>query len=153
MKPLRLLLVALAPLAACDGAATKRATTAPAPKPAAAASAPDKGTPSATYTVRGKVADVPTRGRPQSDFQLHHEAIDNFADGSGKVVGMNSMTMSFPLGPGMALEGIAPGDIVEITFPVWWGKVGPDYHVTKIVKLRADTKLEFRKASPPKNGG
>ncbi len=149
MKSLTLLLLTLFGLAACDGSPAKPAATATPSKTAA----PDKGPPSATYTVRGKVVDVPTPGRPQSDFQLRHEAIDTFADGSGKVVGMGSMTMAFPRAPGVSLDGIAVGDIVEITFPVWWGKSGPDYHVTKIVKLPADTPLEFRAARPPKSGG
>ena len=143
------MLLALVSLAACDGSPAKPAATAVPSK----AAAPDKGPPSATYTVRGQVTDVPTPGRPQSDFQVRHEAIDTFADGSGKVVGMGSMAMAFPLAPGVTLEGIAVGDIVEITFPVWWGKSGPDYHVTKIVRLPADTKLEFRRAQPPKAGG
>ncbi len=93
---------------------------------------------------------MPTPGRPQSDFSVHHEAIDGFADGSGRVVGMGAMTMPFPLGPGVTLEGIAVGDVVEITFPVWWGKGGPDYHVSKVVKLPGETALEFRPARPAK---
>ncbi|MFN0012129.1 MAG: hypothetical protein ACKVS8_10860 [Phycisphaerales bacterium] len=125
----------------------------PAPPTAPAAAASAKGEPSAVYTVRGRVADVLTPGRPQSDFKVHHEAIDTFADGAGKVVGMSAMVMPFPLGPGVTADGVAVGDIVEITFPVWWNAAGPEYHLTKIVKLPADTKLEFRAAKPPTSGG
>lgn len=114
-----------------------------------AARAPDRGPPQAQYTVRGKIAQVPVPGRPQTEFQVHHEAIDNFADAEGKVVGMGAMVMGFPLGPGVTLDGLAVGDMVELTFPVWWKDGAPDYFVTAIRKLPPETTLEFRPAKPP----
>ncbi len=128
----------LAGLAACDRGG-----------PTAASKAPDRGPPSAEYVVLGQVAQLPVPGRPQTEFQVHHQAIDDFIDGSGKAVGMNAMIMSFPLGEGVSLKYLTVGDKIEITFPVWWKDGVPDYHVRQIKKMPADTALEFRAARPP----
>lgn len=115
-----------------------------------AASAPAK--PDQVYSVRAKIDELPQPGRPQSEFRLHHEAIDQFVDGSGKVVGMSSMVMGFALDQTVSTAGLAVGDIVQIEFAVWWKGAPPlrypDYKVTKLTKLPADTPLEFRAASP-----
>lgn len=133
------LIVALSgTLAGCDRAA-----------PTPASKAPDRGPPSAVYTVLGQIAQLPVPGRPQTEFQVHHQAIDDFIDGRGQAVGMNAMIMSFPLAEGVSLKDLAIGDKVEITFPVWWEDGVPDYHVRQIKKMPADTALEFRAARPP----
>lgn len=115
-----------------------------------AASAPAK--PDQVYSVRAKIDELPQPGRPQSEFRLHHEAIDQFVDGSGKVVGMSSMVMGFALDKSVSAEGLKPGDFVQLEFAVWWKGQPPlrypDYKVTKLTKLPADTKLEFRAAVP-----
>ncbi|HKH46290.1 MAG TPA: hypothetical protein VKM72_16640, partial [Thermoanaerobaculia bacterium] len=48
-----------------------------------------------TYTVRARVQQLPSQG---SGLYLEHEAIDNYVARSGKVEGMDSMTMPFPVG-------------------------------------------------------
>lgn len=99
------------------------------------------------YTVRGQVESVPEPGNPGSGFEVHHEAIDNFVKPGGGL-GMNAMTMEFPPGPGVSLDGISVGDIVEVTFEV---RLKPRirWHATRVVRLPPDTKLEFRAARPP----
>ncbi len=117
----------------------------------APASAPAK--PDQVYTVRARVAEIPVPGKPQTEFKLHHEAIDDFVDGSGKTVGMSSMVMSFTFDKAISPEGLAPGDLVEATFAVWWKGEPPlrypDYKITAIKKLPDGAKLEFREARPP----
>jgi Cu/Ag efflux protein CusF len=137
-RALILILLALT-LAACDRASSPPAPTAPASSP--------RGEPDDTYTVRGQVEQIPTKDKPTSEFMVHHEAIDNFKNPNGKL-GMNSMSMPFPLAKGLALDGITPGDIVELEFVVWTKPGHRGYEVRRITKLPADTQLHFGKANP-----
>ncbi len=103
-------------------------------------------TPSATgasvkYTVRGVVKQLPIKDNPRTSLQIHHEAIPTFAKG-GKVIGMHEMTMEFPLGPGVSLEGIKVGDKVEFDFEVVESP-SMRYYMTRIVALAAETKLNL----------
>lgn len=109
---------------------------------------PDRGPPSATYVVRGKVAQIPVPGRPQTSFQVHHEAIDDFKDHTGKVIGMNAMVMEFPLEPGVSIKDLAIGDAIELEFAVWWTDEVADWHMTRWSRLPADAAIEFRPAKP-----
>ena len=97
------------------------------------------------YTVRGAIVSLPGAGARQ--LSLRHEAIDDFADAGGKVVGMGSMVMPFDLAPGVALGGLQTGDKVEARIAVGWS---PSLlQVEQLRKLPADTPLEFRAARPP----
>jgi Cu/Ag efflux protein CusF len=60
-------------------------------------------------------------------------------------LGMDAMTMPFPLAKGVSLVGFAAGDVVEVTFEVRW-KSQPRFQTTKIVKLPADTEVRTGKA-------
>lgn len=125
-----------------DSAGSSSSTTAAKSiMPAAAASE--------TYTVRGEVFELPEKGKPQREFKVHHEAIDNFVDSEGKVVGMNAMTMAFPPGDGVSISDLSLGDKIELTFSVWRTDKSLDWFATKIVKLPADTQLTFGKAKKP----
>lgn len=103
---------------------------------------PDR-TPDQVYTVRGRVDSLPAAGKPLEDFFVHHERIDSFVDGDGERIGMPSHSMMFPRAPGVSLEGLAIGDVVEVTFSVWWEKGIAEWRATKIVKLPADTALDL----------
>jgi hypothetical protein len=104
-------------------------------------------TPDATYITRGTVVQLPRVGDPRTQFKVKHEAIDNFADRTGKVVGMNAMIMEFPPARGVSLTGLALGDPVEVTFSVWWNET-PPWLATKITKLPPGTEFNFGKADP-----
>lgn len=99
----------------------------------------------ATYTVRGRVLEMPTG--PGEDVRIEHEAIDDFVDYRGEVVGMDAMTMSFPLADGAAGD-VAAGDIVEFTLRVDWN-AEPLSTVTQLEKLPPETELVFGRAEPP----
>ncbi len=94
------------------------------------------------YTVRGVVEKLPQAEGPDRDLYIHHAPIPNFRDEHGKVVGMRSMTMPFPVADGVSLAGIAPGDPVEFTFAISW-KQPAGYQVIRIRKLPAGTAVDL----------
>lgn len=98
------------------------------------------------YTVRGEIVSLPGPAGPRQ-LSLRHEAIDDFADASGKVVGMGSMVMPFDVAPGVALGDLRAGDKVEVRFAVGWSP--PLLQVEQLSKLPGETALEFRAARPP----
>jgi Cu/Ag efflux protein CusF len=99
------------------------------------------------YTTRGVVQQV---SPDEPAVMVRHEPIDNYVR-DGKVVGMNSMTMHFPVASGVSLQNIKAGDKVKLTFEERRGEfVG--LKATAIEKLPAQTKLTFGKAKPPKRG-
>lgn len=100
------------------------------------------------YTVRGEIVRLPAATGPRQ-LSLRHEAIDDFADAAGKVVGMGSMVMPFDLAPGVALDGLQAGDKVEARIAVGWS---PSLlQIEQLKELPADTTLELRAARPPGN--
>ena len=98
-----------------------------------------------TYKVRAKVVQLPVPNSPASGLYLSHEAIDRFVDRDGKVVGMDPMTMSFPIAEDVSLDGLRTGDVVEFELHVDW-KANPEVEITGLRELPADTKLSFRAA-------
>lgn len=127
-------------LAACEKQKPAPVTNAPADNAAPSAAAPE---PDAVYVVRGVVAQIPDPTNPTREFRVHHERIPDFKNSKGEVVGMNEMEMPFPVSDPKLLDGVAIGDIVEITFADWYKPVR-NYKVTKLVKLPADTKLDLK---------
>jgi Cu/Ag efflux protein CusF len=99
------------------------------------------------YELRGEVTAVPDPDRPRSALVIRHEAVDDFADIDGDVVGMDAMTMPFPTAPGVSLDGIEPGDRVSFTLEVAWDD-DPPYRITRLEELPAETPLTFRRARP-----
>jgi len=98
--------------------------------------------PDQTYTVRGEVAGMPREGDELRQIRIHHEPLPDFVGFEGKVVGMASMTMPFPLADAVDVGGIEDGDKVEMTFEVRW-EGSPPLRVVKIEELPADTPLDF----------
>lgn len=107
-----------------------------------------------TYHTRGIIKSIPVAGNPAAELQIQHEAINDFVDGAGAVVGMNAMTMPFPrLADGVSLQGLAIGDKVAFSFiNTWSGPAGsrrPDWVINSLTKLPADTELVFGKKQTP----
>jgi Cu/Ag efflux protein CusF len=126
--------------------ATKRALKAAAVLLLAAGCA-GKGGSGRDYTVRGQVRQIPDPATPGSGLYLSHEAIDDWAGRSGKVEGMDPMTMPFEVADGVSLEGIEPTDVIEFTLHVDWEADTP-VEITHIRELPPGTKLVFREAKP-----
>ncbi len=107
-----------------------------------------------TYRVRGIVESLPEAGKPASELMIRHEAINDFVDGRGDVVGMNAMTMPFPaIAPSVALDGLAVGDKIAFEFSNTWS--GPEsarrpgWTIISVEKLPPETELTFAKKSTP----
>ncbi len=125
-SPLRRLALAVltSTLAACGGSGD--------PAPAA---------PDATYRVRGELVRFTDAGR--REVFIRHEAIPDFRSEAGAVVGMEAMTMPFPLASGVSTEGLAAGDRVEFVFEVRWRASSEPMAITSLEKLPAGTRLGF----------
>lgn len=133
----------MAALAGCN-------RSAPADRDARSGAAPAAKQPGdRTYAVRARLTKLPVPGKPP-EIRALHEAIDDFADGQGSVVGMGAMDMEFPLAPGLTPTGWSVGDLVTITFDVWFDRSGPSpipsWHATAIVPLPAGETLTLREA-------
>lgn len=128
------------------GVSCEEKSSAPAPAPAPVAAPPSNpDVPEVqVHTVRGKIERLPEADKPASSLQIHHEAINDYVSRDGKR-GMNAMVMPFSVGPGVSLEGLAVGDIVEFTWEL--RKSGdPRSAITAIKRLPPETELTFGKA-------
>jgi hypothetical protein len=99
------------------------------------------------YTLRAQVLQPPNA---TTGLYLYHEAIDDWVGRSGKVEGMDTMAMPFPVAQGVPLEGIQANDKVEVKLHVDWESEKP-VEILEVRELPPDTKLDFRAARPPKN--
>jgi Cu/Ag efflux protein CusF len=100
------------------------------------------------YVVRGEVVQAPSPVVAGMEVLVRHEAIDDFVDASGKVVGMDAMIMPFEVSPSAAPPGLAAGDRVEVRFWMDWKE--PRLRVERIQRLPPGTELEFRPARAPR---
>jgi Cu/Ag efflux protein CusF len=100
------------------------------------------------YVIRGEVISVPQAGKPGTQFIVMHEPIDNYRDASGRIVGMDTMGMPFTPGKDVSLEGIRPGDKIEMKWVLQWKPEAKEY-VESVRKLPAETQLKFGKAHTP----
>jgi hypothetical protein len=98
------------------------------------------------YTVRGEIVRPPEPSGPARQVAIRHEAIDDFVNEAGVVVGMDSMVMQFDVAPAVALDDVRVGDKVEVRLAVAWSP--PVLRVEQLRKLPADTALRFGKALP-----
>lgn len=112
----------------------------------AAGCGPKQGAGGRDYTVRAQVVQPPDA----NGLYIYHEAIDDWVSRDGKVEGMDTMAMPFPVAKGVPLEGIQANDKVEVTLHVDYDAERP-FEITEVRELPADTRLEFRAARPPKN--
>jgi hypothetical protein len=104
-----------------------------------------KSGPVQRYQMRAELLQLPEGSN--RDLLIRHEAIDGFADRDGKRVGMDPMSMPFPVAEGVSLAGLAPGDVVRCTLEVDWQQRSP-VKIAAIEKLPAGTQLTFRAARP-----
>jgi Cu/Ag efflux protein CusF len=78
---------------------------------------------------------------------VRHEAIDDFVDASGTVVGMDAMVMPFEVATPLVAKDLAVGDKVEVRFSMDWKE--PRLRVERIERLPPGTVLRFEKARTP----
>lgn len=108
-----------------------------------AGASPEASAPSTRrYTIRAEVVGLPER--PGGELTLRHEAVDDFTDPSGAVVGMDSMVMPFPVAPGDSPGDLAVGDKIQGVLVVDWDRAS--IRLERIQKLPRETQLHFRNA-------
>jgi len=114
----------------------------PASAPAGSAPAQAK-----RYTVRGEVVRLPEAGAPSQsqEVSIRHEAIPDFEDRQGAVVGMSAMVMPFRVGSGVSLAGLEPGDRIRFRFAVDWSS--NRIELESIEELPRETALDFGPAA------
>lgn len=94
------------------------------------------------YEVRGIVRQLPGPGG--QELMIRHEAIPDFVNSSGEAVGMDAMTMGFPVADEVDVSAFAPGDSVGFVFEVRWGGA-PPLQLTSMEELPPGTVLDFGK--------
>jgi hypothetical protein len=92
------------------------------------------------YTVRGEIRQLPDPAQPGSGLYILHEAIPDFTNREGQAIGMEAMTMPFPVEEEVSLEGVQPGEPVEFELRVDW-EGSPEVQITALRELPAGTKL------------
>ncbi|MEM7049591.1 MAG: copper-binding protein [Acidobacteriota bacterium] len=98
--------------------------------------------PGTIYDSRAQVVSLPGESAVESALYLHHEAIDEFRDLDGEIVGMPSMTMPFPVASEVDLSEVEIGDKVSFSFEVRW-EGDPPYQVLRIEALPPQTELQL----------
>jgi len=96
------------------------------------------------YSVRAEILRLPD-ARRFSEMVVRHEAIDDFVDETGQVVGMDAMEMSFPVTAPLSARGLAVGDKVALRFTVDFQKAS--LAIEQIEKLPANTALRWAPAA------
>jgi len=67
-----------------------------------------------SYSVKGVIKALPGNGRASNELIVKHEAIPNYRDEAGNIVGMDAMTMPFYLSKTVKAEGFTVGDQIEM---------------------------------------
>ena len=93
-----------------------------------------------TYTVRGKIVQLP--GSNAGSAEIQHESIPSFVNASNERVGMAAMTMPFHLAPEIRLDSFSVGDLVAFTFEVHWNSE-PQLRIREMSHLAEGTLLQL----------
>ncbi len=99
--------------------------------------------------MRGEIVRLPAPG--SREITLRHEAVPEFRDEAGKVVGMEAMTMPFTLAalvPRAALDGLQAGDRVAFTLEMRWRDPRAFAEISRITKLPPGARLSWE-GTPP----
>jgi Cu/Ag efflux protein CusF len=67
-----------------------------------------------SYSVKGVIKALPGNGRASNELIVKHEAIPNYRDEAGNIVGMDAMTMPFYLSKSVQVDGFSVGDQIEM---------------------------------------
>lgn len=96
-----------------------------------------------SYAMRGEIVRLPAAG--SREMAIRHEAVPDFRDEGGKVVGMEAMTMPFTLAQGVEIGGLAPGDKIAFTLEMRWRDPREIARISRIERLPAGTLLSWEK--------
>jgi Cu/Ag efflux protein CusF len=93
-----------------------------------------------SYEVRGVLASI---NPAKSSVEIRHEDIPNFADASGKQVGMPAMTMPFHVAPQIDLTSFTVDDKVSFTLEIRWA-TNHELYVARMTRLPKETELKVK---------
>jgi hypothetical protein len=96
-----------------------------------------------SYAMRGEIVRLPAAG--SREMAIRHEAVPDFRDEGGKVVGMEAMTMPFTLAQGVGVDALAPGDKIAFTLEMRWRNPRELARISRIERLPAGTLLSWEK--------
>ena len=94
------------------------------------------------YTVRGEVRVLPAADDPRTEFKLMHEAIPEYRNAAGEIIGMRAMTMAFSVAEDVSLEGVQVGDKVEVQLVVRY-QPRTSVEIVELTKLPDGTELDL----------
>jgi len=98
--------------------------------------------PADLYSVRGMVVSVEQDSEGRSRVTILHEAIPDFKNQAGQVVGMEPMAMTFAADTALATADLQPKAKIQFVFEMHWNAA--ERLVLKEFKpLDLETKLEF----------
>jgi Cu/Ag efflux protein CusF len=66
------------------------------------------------YTIKGIIKALPGDGRAKNEILVKHEAIPDYRDEGGELVGMAAMTMPFYISDKISLAEFKVGDKIEM---------------------------------------
>lgn len=90
-----------------------------------------------SYEARGVVRGVTDGdGATRREILIAHEEIPGFVSSTGETVGMQAMTMPFPVAEGVEVGDLEIGDRIRFRFVVDWD-ASPYYQVVEIEELAA----------------
>lgn len=93
------------------------------------------------YTLRGELVRLAAEGSKPAELSIRHEAIPDFKNAAGEVVGMQPMVMPFAVGPAVSIDGLEPGDKIRFRFTMDWPNNA--LRIESIEELPRDTALDF----------
>lgn len=96
-----------------------------------------KGGEAPAYEVKGEIVQlqVPgTEGAGERVVMIRHEAVPDFKNDKGEVIGMESMTMGFRAEESVSTEGLAEGDRVNFRFESRWNDGTPKFYLKEITQ-------------------
>lgn len=131
----------LAVLAMACGKSEATSSAGAAASKGAAPTAPAGSSADGVYEARGVItAVIPASPAGGARLSIHHERIAAFKDREGKVVGMDSMTMTFDTAPNVKVDALHVNDKIAFRAEVRWDGT-PMVLVSKVEPLPAETQL------------
>lgn len=98
--------------------------------------------PDGYYAVRAQVGERVEGNDDYVEWVLHHEAITDYKNREGKVVGMAPMPMKFAFEKGLGAESLRKGDKVKVLFELRYNAF-PQLLVTRVTPLPKETALSL----------
>ncbi len=95
------------------------------------------------YSVRGMVVSVEQLGDGRSQVTILHEAIPEFKNQAGQIVGMEPMAMTFAADATVPTAHLQPRAKIQFSFEVHWTSA-ERLVLKKIQSLDSQTPLEFK---------